>query len=96
MISNTTAVILLMLLVTLATRLAGLWMMSMLPLHPRLQSFIQAMSASVLVAVVAPLALQGDWPARIGLSTTAVLMLTTGRTLWAIAAGIILTAVLRI
>ncbi len=84
-----------MALVTLATRWGGVFVMSFVPIGPRLRRFIAAMSGSVLVAVLAPLAAQGDAGARLALATTAVVMLVVKKPLPAIAAGIVVAAVLR-
>ena len=53
------------------------------------------MSGSVLVAVLAPLAAQGDAGARLALATTAVVMLVVKKPLPAIAAGILAAALVR-
>ena len=45
-----------MALVTLATRWGGVFVMAYVPIGPRVRRFIAAMSGSVLVAVLAPLA----------------------------------------
>ena len=57
-------VVLVMALVTLATRWGGVWVMSFVPIGARVRQFISAMSGSVLVALLAPLAWQGDVGAR--------------------------------
>ncbi len=84
-----------MALVTLATRWGGVFVMSFVPLGHRVQQFIAAMSGSVLVALLAPLAVQGDGGARLALATTAAAMLVAKRPLPAIAAGIVAAAVFR-
>lgn len=84
-----------MALVTLATRWGGVFVMSLVPIGPRVRRFIAAMSGSVLVAVLAPLAAQGDLGARAALATTAVVMLVLKKPLPAIAAGIAVAALLR-
>ncbi|GEM_PF-168958 len=53
-------VVLVMALVTLATRWGGVFVMAFVPISDRVRQFITAMSGSVLVAIVAPMALQGD------------------------------------
>lgn len=77
-----------MTLVTFATRLGGPFLMSFVTINPRIQSFINAMASSVLIAILTPLAVEGDAGARLALLTTAVVMLATRRPLPAIAAGI--------
>jgi uncharacterized membrane protein len=84
-----------MALVTLATRWGGVFVMSFVPIGPRVRRFIAAMSGSVLVAVLAPVAAQGDMGARAALATTAVVMLVLKKPLPAIAAGIAVAALLR-
>ena len=88
-------IVLVMALVTLATRWGGVFVMAWVPLGPRVQRFIAAMSGSVLVALLAPLAWEGDGGARLALATTAALMLVLHKPLPAIAAGIVAAAVFR-
>lgn len=88
-------VVLVMALVTLATRWGGVWVMSFVPIGARVRQFISAMSGSVLVALLAPLAWQGDAGARVALATTAVTMLLVKKPLPAIAAGIVAAALCR-
>lgn len=87
--------LLIMALVTLATRWGGVYVMSFVPIGYRVKQFIGAMSGSVLVALLAPMALQGDNAARLALATTAVTMLLVRKPLPAIAAGVIAAAVFR-
>jgi len=84
--------ILLMALVTLGTRLGGVYITGWIPLRPRVRSFIDAMSGSVLVAVLVPLALQADAAGRLAILSTLLLMLFTGRPMPAIAAGVAVAA----
>ena len=84
-----------MAVVTLATRWGGVWVMSFVPIGRRVRQFIDAMSGSVLVALLAPLALHGDGGARVALGTTAVVMLVAKKPLPAIAAGIVAAAIYR-
>lgn len=87
--------ILIMAIVTLATRWGGVFVMSFVPIGYRVRQFISAMSGSVLIALVAPVALEGDIAARLALLTTAVIMLLVKRPLPAIAAGIVVAALVR-
>ncbi|WP_085598617.1 MULTISPECIES: AzlD family protein [unclassified Pseudomonas] len=84
-----------MAVVTLATRWGGVLVMSCVPINQRVRQFIGAMSGSVLVAVLAPLAVTGDSGARLALLTTAVIMLLLNKPLPAIAAGIVAAGLLR-
>lgn len=88
-------IVLIMAVVTLATRWGGVFVMSFVPINRRVQLFIGAMSGSVLVALLAPLAVAGDSGARLALLTTAVVMLLIKKPLPAIAAGIAAAALIR-
>ncbi|WP_025870864.1 AzlD family protein [Methylobacillus glycogenes] len=88
-------VVIVMALVTLATRLGGVFIMSLVPINERVRRFIRAMSGSVLVALLAPIALNGDIAARMALLTTALMMLWLKKPLPAIAAGILVAALIR-
>ena len=84
-----------MALVTLATRWGGVFIMSFVPIGYRVQLLISAMSGSVLVALLTPLAVAGDNGARLALLSTAVVMLLVKKPLPAIAAGIVAAALVR-
>lgn len=92
---NIFLVIFAMALVTLITRLGGVFFMSFIPLQPKVQRFIQAMSGSVLIALLAPMALTGDSAARLALLTTAIVMLLLKKPLIAITAGVLAAALSR-
>lgn len=93
--AGTLVIIGVMAVVTLATRWGGIFVMSFVPIGRRVQNFIGAMSGSVLVALLAPLALNGDNGARLALLSTAVVMLLSKKPLPAIAAGIVAAALFR-
>ena len=88
--------VLAMAIVTLATRWGGVYVMSLVPISSRVKRFIQAMSGSVLVALLAPMAVTGDHGARLALLTTAAIMLITKKPLPAIACGILVAALTRL
>ncbi|MRT55389.1 AzlD domain-containing protein [Enterobacteriaceae bacterium RIT693] len=88
-------IVLVMAIVTLATRWGGVYVMSLMPFSNRMKTFIQAMSGSVLVAILAPVAAEGDKGAQMALLTTALLMLLLKRPLLAISGGIIVCALIR-
>lgn len=92
---GTLLIVAVMALVTLATRWGGVFVMSYVPIGPRVRRFIAAMSGSVLVAALAPMAAQGDLGARAALATTALVMLVLKKPLPAIAAGIVAAALFR-
>ncbi|MBV7564340.1 AzlD family protein [Pseudomonas sp. sia0905] len=93
--SGALIVVIVMAVVTLATRWGGVFVMSFVPINARTEQFISAMSGSVLVALLAPLALEGDTGARLALLTTAIVMLLVRKPLAAIAAGILVAALVR-
>ncbi|MCK7545438.1 AzlD domain-containing protein [Marinobacter bryozoorum] len=89
-------IIALMAVVTLATRYGGAFVMSFVRISPRIESFINAMASSVLIAIIVPMAFSGDAGALAALATTAIIMLGTRRPLPAIAAGILVAALVRL
>lgn len=48
-------------LVTLGTRLGGAYVMRFVPLSPRVERFLEAMSSSVLAAIVVSFLARGSW-----------------------------------
>lgn len=93
--TGTALIIFIIAAVTLLTRWGGTFIMSFIPIGQRVQQFITAMSGSVLVALLAPLAINGDSAARLALLVTAITMLLCRKPLPAIAAGIIAAALMR-
>lgn len=93
--SGTLLIVVIMAVVTLVTRWGGVFVMSFVPIGRRVRQFIAAMSGSVLVALLAPLAVQGDGGARLALATTAAAMLALKKPLPAIALGILAAALFR-
>jgi uncharacterized membrane protein len=89
------ALVIIMALVTLATRWGGVFVMGFVPISPAVERFINAMSGSVLVAILAPLAVEGDWGARLALASTAAIMLAFKKPLPAIVVGIVVAALWR-
>ncbi|WP_116474082.1 AzlD family protein [Zobellella maritima] len=92
---GTLLIIGIMALVTLATRWGGVLVMSFIPINRRVQQLISAMSGSVLVAILTPLAVNGDGGARLALLATALTMVVLKKPLPAIAAGILAAALFR-
>ncbi|MFG6137416.1 AzlD family protein [Halomonas sp. B23F22_10] len=88
--------IVLMALVTYLTRVGGVLVMSWVPIGPRVERFINAMGGAVLVAVITPMAVNGDHGSRLALVATLVVMLATQKPLFAIAAGVASAALWRL
>ena len=59
-------VLFIMAFTTFLTRIAGVALMSVVPMGPTVGRFLTALSGSVLVALVAPALVSGDWSLRIG------------------------------
>ncbi|AOY86946.1 branched-chain amino acid transporter [Marinobacter salinus] len=96
--TTTTGVLVLiaiMTVVTLATRFGGVFIMSFVRINPRIESFINTMASSVLIAIVVPMAFAGDAGAIAALSVTTVTMLALRKPLPAIAAGIAAASMVR-
>ena len=89
------ALILMMLVVTLATRFGGVFVMSFVRISPRIESFINTMASSVLIAIIVPMAFDGDAGAIAALTVTTIAMLVLKKPLPAIAAGIFAAASVR-
>ena len=88
-------IIAIMSLVTLLTRFGGPFLMSFVTISPRVESFINAMASSVLIAILTPMAVDGDLGARLALATTAIIVLVIHKPLPAIAGGILAAALTR-
>ncbi|XKH60897.1 AzlD domain-containing protein [Halomonas sediminis] len=82
--------------VTYLARIGGVMVMAHVPIGPKVERFINAMAGSVLVAVIVPMAAQGDWAARMALVATLGVMLATRKPLAAITAGIATAALWRL
>lgn len=93
--SATFIVIGVMTLVTLFTRFGGVFLMSFVPINRRVEGFINGMSGSVLIALIVPMAVQGDIAARLALLTSLIMVLWLKKPLPAIAAGLMVTAAWR-
>lgn len=97
MIDDTTAAVVLiaMALVTLLTKWLGLMAMSFAPLTPRVETALQALAGSVLVALVAPAAIQGGAAYLLAVGVAGLSMALTGRTLLSLLLGVAAAAGLR-
>lgn len=84
-----------MALVTYATRAGGLWLMVHVPMSRRVETFLRALSGSVLVALVVPAVVQEGSAGWIAVSAAAVVMLATRRTLLALVLGVAVAAAYR-
>ncbi|NLJ51922.1 MAG: AzlD domain-containing protein [Alcaligenaceae bacterium] len=93
--ANPLLIVFIMTVVSLITRWGGVFIMSFVPISDGVRRFIGAMSGSVLIAVLAPVAVEGDLGARLALLTTLVLILVVKRPLIAITSGFVMAALVR-
>jgi len=89
------ALIAIMAVVTLVTRFGGVFIMSFLRISPRVESFINTMASSVLIAIIVPMAVTGDLGALAALVTTGVAMLAIRKPLPSITLGLLAAALVR-
>ena len=89
------ALIAIMAVVTLVTRFGGVFIMSFLRISPRVESFINTMASSVLIAIIVPMTVAGDLGALAALVTTGVAMLAIRKPLPAITLGLLAAALVR-
>jgi uncharacterized membrane protein len=94
MVSDATAVVavLLLALVTLATRLAGVGIMSYVTITPRIEAFLKYMASGVLIAIVVPNALSASPRIWIAVAAAALVMIATRSALTAMLIGTALAA----
>ncbi|MGB0965887.1 MAG: AzlD family protein [Litorivicinus sp.] len=85
-----------MTLATVLTRILGVWAMRFVPLTPRVKRFLTGMANTVLVALVAPYAWEGDWAMRLGLVGAVAIMAATRKTVLAMILGVLMTALVRV
>lgn len=86
--SGALVLIAIMVTVTVFTRWGGIFVMSYVPLNPHVRRFIQAMSGSVLIAMIAPMFVWGDIGTKVALVITAVGALVIKRPFLGIVGGI--------
>ncbi|MGH8196353.1 MAG: AzlD family protein [Woeseiaceae bacterium] len=97
MVGETAAIALIggMAVVTYLSRVGGLWAMRYVPMTPRVEAGLKALSGSILVALVVPAAIDGG-PEFVAAVLTAVLLtVLTRRPLVAMASGVAVAGVIR-
>jgi len=88
-------VILAMAAATYVVRLSGVWLMNFVPVTPRVEATLRALSTSVLVAIVVPTTLRGDTASWLAVGIALLVAGLTRSTLAATAAGVGAAALLR-
>ena len=81
--------------ITYVTRIGGLVVMARTPISPRIEAFLEAISGSVLVALVLPTLLVGDAGARLAVLAAFTLMLRFGSAMGAMTSGVVATILYR-
>lgn len=90
-----TAAILVMALVTYLTRVGGYWLMSLVPEGGFVRRWLHHLPGAVVVAILAPMALQGGWAAPLAIAVAIGLGLLRRSALVATFSAVALVAVLR-
>ncbi len=85
-----------MALTTLATRVLGPAIMSRFSVTPVLEGFLNALSSSVIVAIVATVVAQGGWREAAAVALAAGVMLAARSAVWAMLAGATCAALWRV
>ncbi len=86
--SITLLAIVLMALVTYATRAGGLWLASRLELSERAEVFLDQIPGAILISLVAPVVVYGGPAAWIAAAVAALVAWRTGSLLGAMAVGV--------
>ena len=97
MVDATAAIsaILLLAVVTMVTRVGGVWIMSYAEITPRIEAFLKYMSVSVLISIVVPTSWVAGPRIWLGVGTAALVMIATRSALGAMLAGTALAAFAR-
>jgi uncharacterized membrane protein len=84
-----------MAMTTFATRAGGLVIMSRVPISPRVERFLEALSGSVLVAIAVPATVNGDIATKIAVAASVITMMAFKNTLLAMLLGVVVAALVR-
>jgi uncharacterized membrane protein len=87
--------IVLLALVTMATRVGGAWIMSYVSITPRIEAFLKYMSLSVVMSIVAATTWTAGPRFWLGVATAAVVMIASRSALGAMLAGTACAALAR-
>lgn len=95
MVDETAAIvaILLLALVTAATRVAGVWIMSYVEITPRIEAFLKYMATSVLISIVVPATTAATPRMWFAVAAAAIVMIATRSALSAMLTGTVVAAV---
>jgi len=82
----------LMVVIAYGSRVLGLMVMSHVPLSPRVRRFVDAMSSSVLIAVITPIIVHGDGGVRLAAIAAGTVAVVFRSPLVSIAMGMLCAA----
>lgn len=89
------AAVLLLTLVTMATRIGGVWIMSYVKITPRIEAFLKYMAVSVLISIVVPTTIAAAPRIWIAVAAAAIVAAITRSALSAMLVGAALAAVVK-
>ncbi|MBR1156699.1 AzlD family protein [Bradyrhizobium sp. JYMT SZCCT0428] len=89
------AAVLLLTLITMATRVGGVWIMSYVKITPRIEAFLKYMAVSVLIAIVVPTTLAAAPRIWMAVAAAAVVAAVTRSALSAMLVGAAVAAVVK-
>jgi uncharacterized membrane protein len=97
MVDETAAVgaVLLLMLVTIATRVGGVWIMSYVKITARIEAFLKYMAVSVLISIVVPTTMAAAPRIWLAVGAAVIAMAATGSALSAMLIGTALAAFAR-
>ena len=84
-----------MTLVTMATRFSGVWIMSFVTITPRIEAFLKYLAVSVLISIVVPATLHASPRIWLAVAAAAIVMALTRSALSAMLVGAALAAAVR-
>jgi uncharacterized membrane protein len=90
-----TSAVVLLAVVTMATRVGGVWLMSYVAITPRIEAFLKYMSLSVLISIVVATSWTAGPRIWLGVGTAALVMVATRSAVGAMLAGTALAAFAR-
>jgi uncharacterized membrane protein len=87
--------VLLLTVVTVATRFSGVWIMSFVEITPRIEAFLRYLAVSVLISIVVPATLNASPRIWLAVAAAAVTMIVTSSAVGAMLAGVAVAAAAR-
>jgi uncharacterized membrane protein len=87
--------IVLMAVVTYATRAGGLWLAARISLSGRAEAWLGHIPGAILVSIVAPTVLAGGWPETLAAVAVVLVAVRTGSLLASMGSGVAVALVLR-